>query len=126
MCEQAVSAYSRTGKIKESINVCVTLNQWDLAVRWANGGRVHTHTHTHIHTHTHTHTHPSTHLSLISPHHHRLAKQHNVKEIDILLAKYASHLLGKDKVLEAIELYRKANHFLDAAKLLFKLAADAG
>ena len=51
-----------------------------------------------------------------------LAKQHNVREIDALLAKYASHLLGKDKKIEAIELYKKANHFLDAAKLLFKVS----
>jgi WD repeat-containing protein 35 len=47
-----------------------------------------------------------------------LAKQHNVKEIDTLLAKYASHLMEKEKVLSAIELYRKANHFTEAAKLL--------
>jgi len=51
----------------------------------------------------------------------QLAKAHNVKEIDKLLAKYASHLLEKDKILNAIELYRKANHFIDAAKLLFKV-----
>jgi WD repeat-containing protein 35 len=41
-----------------------------------------------------------------------------VKEIDTLLAKYASHLMEKEKVLSAIELYRKANHFTEAAKLL--------
>ena len=50
-----------------------------------------------------------------------LAKTHNVKEIDTLLAKYASHLLEKNKILNAIELYRKASHFLDAAKLLYKV-----
>ena len=87
-----------------------------------------------------------------------LAKKHNVKEIDSLLAKYAAHLLEKDKVLDAIQLYphlsnyrfiqvlgvgsyveysccssqysflnsiydsyRKANHFLEAAKLLQKV-----
>jgi ADP-heptose:LPS heptosyltransferase len=50
-----------------------------------------------------------------------LAKTHNIKEIDVLLAKYAQHLLEKNKTLNAIELYRKASHFLDAAKLLFKV-----
>lgn len=55
----------------------------------------------------------------------RLAGEHNVKEIDALLAKYASHLLGKDHVAEAVELYRKANHGLEAAKLLYQLAAEA-
>ncbi|OCT79015.1 WD repeat-containing protein 35 [Xenopus laevis] len=53
-----------------------------------------------------------------------LAKNHNMKEIGSLLAKYASHLLEKNKTLDAIELYRKANHFLEAAKLMFKISED--
>lgn len=87
MCQQAVKAYNKVPDVKESIAVCVRLNQWDLAVQ--------------------------------------LAKEHNVKEIDALLAKYASHLLSKQKVSEAVELYRKANHYLDAARLLYQLAAEA-
>lgn len=50
-----------------------------------------------------------------------LAKTHNVREIDSLLAKYAQHLLEKNKMVNAIELYRKAGHHLEAAKLLFKV-----
>lgn len=50
-----------------------------------------------------------------------LAKDHSMKEIGSLLAKYASHLLEKKKTLEAVELYRKARHFLEAAKLMFKV-----
>uniref|UniRef100_A0AAY4A968 WD repeat-containing protein 35 n=1 Tax=Denticeps clupeoides TaxID=299321 RepID=A0AAY4A968_9TELE len=53
-----------------------------------------------------------------------LARNHNMKEIGSLLAKYASHLLEKNKMLEAVELYRKAHHFLDAAKLMFKIADE--
>ncbi|XP_029451827.1 WD repeat-containing protein 35 isoform X1 [Rhinatrema bivittatum] len=53
-----------------------------------------------------------------------LAKNHNMKEIGSLLAKYASHLLKKNKVFDAIELYRKANYFLEAAKLMFKIADE--
>lgn len=53
-----------------------------------------------------------------------LAKTHNVREIDMLLAKYAQHLLEKKKVLDAISLYRKAGHFMDAAKLMFKIADE--
>ena len=34
-----------------------------------------------------------------------LAKKHNIKETDSLLAKYAAHLLEKEKILDAIELY---------------------
>ena len=67
LCEQAVQSFTKCSKIKEAIDCCVLLNQWDLAIS--------------------------------------LAKQHNIKEIDSLLAKYASHLLEKDKKLEAIELY---------------------
>ena len=51
-----------------------------------------------------------------------LAKQYNVKEIDALLAKYAQHLLEKNKNINAIELYKKANHYLEAAKLMFKVS----
>lgn len=50
-----------------------------------------------------------------------LAKKFKLPEIGNLLAKYASHLLAKDRLLEAVELYRKANHFLEAAKLLYQV-----
>ncbi|XP_076068879.1 intraflagellar transport protein Oseg4 [Oratosquilla oratoria] len=55
-----------------------------------------------------------------------LAKQHNVTEIGALLARYASHLLEKGKRLQAIELYRKADKLLDAAKLLYGIAEEEG
>lgn len=51
-----------------------------------------------------------------------LAKKFKLPEIGKLLAKYATHLLAKDRLLEAVELYRKANHFLEAARLLYQLA----
>ncbi|XP_067008662.1 WD repeat-containing protein 35 [Anabrus simplex] len=51
-----------------------------------------------------------------------LAKQYKLPEISNLLSKYASHLISKDKLLQAVELYRKANHLLDAAKLMYQLA----
>lgn len=50
-----------------------------------------------------------------------LAKNHNMKEIGSLLARYATHLLEKNKILDAIELYHKANYFFEAAKLMFKV-----
>ncbi|XP_031790056.1 WD repeat-containing protein 35 isoform X3 [Piliocolobus tephrosceles] len=53
-----------------------------------------------------------------------LAQNHSMKEIGSLLARYASHLLEKNKTFDAIELYRKANYFLDAAKLMFKVADE--
>ncbi len=33
----------------------------------------------------------------------KVANKHNVKEIDALLAKYATHLLSKNKIVDAIE-----------------------
>ncbi|XP_054833887.1 WD repeat-containing protein 35 [Eublepharis macularius] len=53
-----------------------------------------------------------------------LAKQHNMKEIGSLLARYGSYLLEKNKPLDAVKLYYKANYFFDAAKLMFKIADD--
>lgn len=45
-------------------------------------------------------------------------------QISSLLAKYAQHLLDENKIIQAIELYRKANHFLEAARLLTDLAKE--
>lgn len=53
-----------------------------------------------------------------------LAKEFNVREIDTLLAQYAKRLLDEKKILSAVELYRKANRFRDAAQLMFKVAVE--
>lgn len=54
-----------------------------------------------------------------------LAKKYNQpNQISSLLAKYAQHLLDEDKTFQAIELYRKANHFLEGARLLFVVAKN--
>jgi len=50
-----------------------------------------------------------------------LARQHNVRDTEPLLVKYAETLLDKKKTFSAVELYRKANHQVDAAKLLFQV-----
>ena len=52
-----------------------------------------------------------------------LAEHHDFQQIETLLTKYATHLLEKKKTLHAIELYRKANHHTEAAKLLFKVGS---
>ena len=51
-----------------------------------------------------------------------LAEHHDFRQIETLLSKYATHLLEKNKTLHAIELYRKASHHTEAAKLLFKVS----
>lgn len=53
-----------------------------------------------------------------------LAKTYKMVQIGELLNKYANHLLSNGKRLQAIELYKKANHHLEAAKLLMKLAEE--
>ena len=55
-----------------------------------------------------------------------LAEKHKFKEIESLLSKYATHLVENSKIPQAIELYQKANHHTEAAKLLSKLAQEAG
>ncbi len=40
------------------------------------------------------------------------------------MSKYAQHLLDNNKIIQAIELYRKANSFLESARLLSELAID--
>ena len=51
-------------------------------------------------------------------------KYNQPNQISSLLAKYAQHLLDEKKIVQAIELYRKANHCLEAARLLMELAKD--
>jgi len=50
-----------------------------------------------------------------------LARNHNVRDTEPLLVKYAETLLENNKTFSAVELYRKANHQVDAAKLLFQV-----
>jgi WD repeat-containing protein 35 len=50
-----------------------------------------------------------------------LAEKFSFPQIEGLLTKYASHLLNKQKLFQAVELYRKANKSPEAAKLLCKL-----
>ena len=54
-----------------------------------------------------------------------LAEQHHFQQIEGLLTKYANHLLQKEKLFQAVELYRKANRHTEAAKLLVQLAQTA-
>lgn len=84
-CELCLTILFQCNCVKEAVDVCVSLNQWDQAVD--------------------------------------LAKQHKFLEIKDLLTKYADHLLTKNQTMKAIELYRKANRFLESAKLLFKVSS---
>merc|ERR1740117_1782570 len=53
-----------------------------------------------------------------------LAQQKNFQQIEGVLAKYAQHLLDKNKKVDAVQLYRKANRHTEAAKLLASMARD--
>eukprot|EP00759_Apiculatamorpha_spiralis_P026415 PhF_6_TR29362/c0_g1_i1/m.43202/K19674/WDR35, IFT121; WD repeat-containing protein 35 len=52
----------------------------------------------------------------------QLAEKYRVPEISQYLSKYASHLVEKDRVGQAIELYKRAGRYVDSAKLLIQLA----
>lgn len=84
MCDEAVKAFVKCNRIRDAIDSCIHLNQWNLAID--------------------------------------LARQHKVKDIDARLTKYVGQLLEKGRNMNAIELYRKAGHYLEAAKLLLKKA----
>ncbi|XP_046383004.1 WD repeat-containing protein 35 [Ischnura elegans] len=87
MCAEAVDAYLKCGQKKAAMNVCVSLNEWSMAVN--------------------------------------LAREHNISEdVPGLLSKYIEHLLEEKKTFQAIELYCKAECFLEAAKIMFQIAKD--
>ena len=49
-----------------------------------------------------------------------LSKTHHLRDIDALLGKYAAQLTGSsEKTLAAVQLYRKAGRFIDAARIVF-------
>jgi len=56
----------------------------------------------------------------------QLAEKHKLPEIPVYLTKYANHLVEKDNVCHAVELYKKASRHTDAARLLTRLAQRAG
>lgn len=56
----------------------------------------------------------------------RMAESHSYPDIQSVLAQYAEELLASGKQLHAVELYRKANQYADAARLLSKLGAEVG
>ena len=51
-----------------------------------------------------------------------LAEKHQLNDIGQFLSKYATHLVEKDRIPQAIELYRKSGQHGDAAKLIAQLA----
>ena len=55
-----------------------------------------------------------------------MAEQHNFPTVHKALAQYASQLIESGKLLQAVELYSKANQYTEAARLLTKIAADVG
>ena len=55
-----------------------------------------------------------------------LAESHAFPDLPKILSQYANHLLDQNKQLHAVELYRKANQYTDAAKLLSKLGEEEG
>ena len=53
-----------------------------------------------------------------------LAEQHNFLQIEQLLQRYAAHLMEKNKKMEAVELFRKANKNTDSARILSQIAQE--
>jgi WD repeat-containing protein 35 len=53
-----------------------------------------------------------------------LAQENGILETDSLLTQYSSHLIQQDKLLDVIELYRKANRIHDASNMIIKIIQD--
>ncbi|XP_075255210.1 WD repeat-containing protein 35-like [Convolutriloba macropyga] len=53
-----------------------------------------------------------------------LAKQSNSRDIDNMLARYATQLIDKGRIVAAVELYKKAGDYIQAAKKLFEIAKE--
>ncbi|VDK51291.1 unnamed protein product [Anisakis simplex] len=55
----------------------------------------------------------------------QLSKTHNLRNVDALLGKYAEQLTGSnEKTLAAVQLYRRAGKFLEAARIVFDIANE--
>ncbi|KAK0405878.1 hypothetical protein QR680_018247 [Steinernema hermaphroditum] len=52
-----------------------------------------------------------------------LSRQHNLRDVQSLLGKHAEQLTGSiDKQLAAVQLFRRAGRYIDAAKIVFNIA----
>ncbi|CAB3400291.1 unnamed protein product [Caenorhabditis bovis] len=57
----------------------------------------------------------------------KIAKAHNLEDVESMLAKYAERLVGmgsNEKSMAACQLYKRAGRFMDAAILAFEIAWD--
>uniref|UniRef100_A0A0R3RYI0 ANAPC4_WD40 domain-containing protein n=1 Tax=Elaeophora elaphi TaxID=1147741 RepID=A0A0R3RYI0_9BILA len=55
----------------------------------------------------------------------QLSKTYNLRDVHLLLGRYAEHLTGSnEKTLAAVQLYRRAGKYLEAARIIFDIAND--
>ncbi|CAH8432453.1 unnamed protein product [Schistosoma rodhaini] len=94
MIKQAVHAFIKCNRRKEAIDVCLRLNEWRVAYELAKSID-----------------------SQDADHHHH---QEQEKRIDNLLKQSVVCFIEQGRIIEAVELYKHAGRFLDAAELLYK------
>ncbi|RTG82815.1 WD repeat-containing protein 35 [Schistosoma bovis] len=94
MIKQAMYAFIKCNRRKEAIDVCLRLNEWRVAYELAKSID-----------------------SQDTDHHHHQEQQ---KRIDNLLKQSVNCFIEQGKIIEAVELYKHAGRFLDAAELLYK------
>ncbi|CAH8433388.1 unnamed protein product [Schistosoma curassoni] len=95
MIKQAMYAFIKCNRRKEAIDVCLRLNEWRVAYELAKSID-----------------------SQDTDHHHHHQEQQ--KRIDNLLKQSVNCFIEQGKIIEAVELYKHAGRFLDAAELLYK------
>ncbi|KAH8855133.1 WD repeat-containing protein 35 [Schistosoma japonicum] len=101
MIQQAVYALVKSNHRKEAIDICLRLNQWRIAYELAK----------YIDSHD---------TDEYQQHSHLYQKQSQQKRIDNLLNQSVNYFIEQGRIVEAIELYKHAGRFLDAAELLYK------
>ena len=52
----------------------------------------------------------------------KLAEQHGLSDVPLMLPRLAKEMMANNQIIPAIELFRRAEKFLDAAKMLFQCA----
>ncbi|CAH8431792.1 unnamed protein product [Schistosoma turkestanicum] len=94
MIQQAVYAFTKCNRHKEAIDICIRLNQWNAAYDLVK--------------------------CIDSSQDDHLYQQEQRKRIDHLFIQSVNSFIEQGRIIEAVELYKNAGRYLDAAELLYK------
>ncbi|CAH8834876.1 unnamed protein product [Trichobilharzia szidati] len=108
MIQQAVFALLKCNRRKEAIDICLRLNHWRVAYELAK--RLDT---------------QDNENQQQQQQQHLYLKQQQQKKIDNSLSQTINHFSEQGRIIQAVELYKRAGRFLEASELLYKEAQKA-